>query len=804
MGGEANVWEPRTTIEIQADTKSVEERITALQNQVLFTLTDFVYVVGTGALEIHRNGLLLTKNVDWVEQTASTFSLVVPSTAGDQVVASGKVGITGLVDVRDTDIFVLNYQAIRDYAGTEITLYSQGQTTRGDGGENFFQNVTGAAPGFYVDNNTTVIVPTGGDGSAAWIRPPAPLATPATVAAMVADPDLVLGQTVAITDYATGNQSGVMIGSVVAAATGTADGGKYIDLPNTTPALQWEQNLPKFGGKAKLFGIVGDATADDTTQVESFIAYVNSSLGALADFSDVIGTMRLTNDIEVPARSLTIKGAGRLHVYPYEEAAGYAAAEKLTTFLVDHNDRNAFTMIQDGGARGFLFIDANVIRKSGSTCTAAFGFDVVGTVTGGKNYGYDTVFRRAGIFDFVSAFDMYASGAATDPSMAAILIDDCAINRNDWIARNLDSSQWNGFTFINNKAGQQTTGGLDIRAHKFEEHGNVLEGCPNPIKVAAGFRGFTSFGSYFEANTGRALIEVAGQRGPVNIGANTIIANSTTAKVILSNVGLVNSDIPYIGDQIYKGKQPWFGDNNSLENDLPNVDPITFGVSGINPPTSDVLVRPENILTFDTNSVSGADRQRAVSPFNGRAMPLERYTTAGVGAITDILTIAGNSGEYVNVTILIKHVPDGLGNPNPYVTLNVNGTSDTGSRDYSFAEASSWYREGDWMVIHAVIKLGVAMTSLHVTFFTYGLAPTLGRDADFFPAHAYTAVDLRDCRPYLDPFEFEHIAAIPTTGTWVRGDKFGTTTPVAAGKLGFVCITAGSPGTWKPYGAIDA
>ncbi|WP_431474813.1 hypothetical protein RVM24_00895 [Marinobacter sp. KM021] len=47
-------------------------------------------------------------------------------------------------------------------------------------------------------------------------------------------------------------------------------------------------------------------------------------------------------------------------------------------------------------------------------------------------------------------------------------------------------------------------------------------------------------------------------------------------------------------------------------------------------------------------------------------------------------------------------------------------------------------------------------------------------------------------------------SSAPTTGTWRRGDIVRDADPVASGKVGFVCIASGSPGSWKPYGAIDA
>jgi len=45
--------------------------------------------------------------------------------------------------------------------------------------------------------------------------------------------------------------------------------------------------------------------------------------------------------------------------------------------------------------------------------------------------------------------------------------------------------------------------------------------------------------------------------------------------------------------------------------------------------------------------------------------------------------------------------------------------------------------------------------------------------------------------------------AAPTSGTWAQGDIIYNTTPTAGGYIGWVCITAGTPGTWKTFGAIS-
>ena len=45
--------------------------------------------------------------------------------------------------------------------------------------------------------------------------------------------------------------------------------------------------------------------------------------------------------------------------------------------------------------------------------------------------------------------------------------------------------------------------------------------------------------------------------------------------------------------------------------------------------------------------------------------------------------------------------------------------------------------------------------------------------------------------------------AAPTTGTWERGDIVLDETPTAGSFIGWVCVTAGVPGTWKTFGAIS-
>lgn len=49
-----------------------------------------------------------------------------------------------------------------------------------------------------------------------------------------------------------------------------------------------------------------------------------------------------------------------------------------------------------------------------------------------------------------------------------------------------------------------------------------------------------------------------------------------------------------------------------------------------------------------------------------------------------------------------------------------------------------------------------------------------------------------------------YAGAAPSTGVYVRGDIVYDTNPSAGGKVGWICTASGSPGTFKPFGAIDA
>jgi hypothetical protein len=46
--------------------------------------------------------------------------------------------------------------------------------------------------------------------------------------------------------------------------------------------------------------------------------------------------------------------------------------------------------------------------------------------------------------------------------------------------------------------------------------------------------------------------------------------------------------------------------------------------------------------------------------------------------------------------------------------------------------------------------------------------------------------------------------SIPTNGTFSQGDIVYNTIAVPTGYIGWVCVRAGTPGEWKPFGQISS
>jgi hypothetical protein len=153
-----------------------------------------------------------------------------------------------------------------------------------------------------------------------------------TVALMVASTDLAVGDRVRTLGYTTIGDGGGNDYQIVAAATGTADGGEYIDLAT-------HQAKGLFHGgiyNAKQWGVVADGTTNDTTDIQSFFSYISTnSLEGILPYGK---TINVTNNLYIwGGASLKGKATIKLSADPTYNyfiicgAASYGAAAQDCT-----------------------------------------------------------------------------------------------------------------------------------------------------------------------------------------------------------------------------------------------------------------------------------------------------------------------------------------------------------------------------------------------------------------------------------------------------------------------------------------
>lgn len=155
-----------------------------------------------------------------------------------------------------------------------------------------------------------------------------------SVAAMVADTVLVIGKIVEINGYVSAGDGGDSKGEVVAAATGTADGGSFIDLPNTTPVLQYKALFPGGQVNAKQFGSTGDGITDDFTAISAALTFVRPVKGKVffpANKTGVAPTTYLhSGTLEYGASEVVMEGESNSVILKYT-GTGTGIAVNIST-----------------------------------------------------------------------------------------------------------------------------------------------------------------------------------------------------------------------------------------------------------------------------------------------------------------------------------------------------------------------------------------------------------------------------------------------------------------------------------------
>ncbi len=179
---------------------------------------------------------------------------------------------------------------------------------------------------------------------------------------------LTLNQRWIVDDYyggATPNNSGVLFFKVVAAGTGTADEGKYIDASGGL--FQFEQ-IMKLTPSVKDFGARGLAGGDDTASFEECRDYIASKKGGIALLGD--GVFPLNNFV-IDSRGVLFQGGNSGNRYSQEDSnstitnvAGATFATRLkgssSEWVTNASEGSGFRNVQitaSGGCDYGCFID---------------------------------------------------------------------------------------------------------------------------------------------------------------------------------------------------------------------------------------------------------------------------------------------------------------------------------------------------------------------------------------------------------------------------------------------------------------
>jgi len=153
-----------------------------------------------------------------------------------------------------------------------------------------------------------------------------------TVAAMVADTDLSVGDLVTTTGYFASGDGGNNDYSVVAAGTGTDDGGSFIDLATH----QAKGLFPGSVTSALQFGAKGDGGTDDTTPAQALAAFSDNVY-----FPNTGSAYILTDRLLFTRTGVTVFGDGESHIKWTTLGAARQAGTPATRWTLG-------TLVQDG------------------------------------------------------------------------------------------------------------------------------------------------------------------------------------------------------------------------------------------------------------------------------------------------------------------------------------------------------------------------------------------------------------------------------------------------------------------------
>jgi hypothetical protein len=636
-----------------------------------------------------------------------------------------------------------------------------------------------------------------------------------TLAEAIADIGLVDGDTFKLTaDRGNSDWNVVLKASVIISVGAPSIGNIVASTGDITLAFVLEDSygvlaLARPEANAKHWGYIADGVTAGQDVVIQLIIDTSTSLfndsGVTIDLGG--GTAIWSAELLITLPNVRFVGTGKRNVYLAESAVSQPirpSASSPTTVIGIHTDRNLIRIFRTKSIAEFneagTFSSQGVsfaTLETGNRPTACFGFDASG------DFHRDYSFQQCGMFGFSAVFDMYDDSGVGVKQFASLKVVDCNINRNGHIAINRDNTQWNGFLFQRNEAGQNGIGlaagvpVMDVRGQNVVINGgNLLEGQPNTIRVSGNFKGLIIEGNYFEGNSGDFVIDLISTLGS-KIGPNFYNAITATHDVKLS---FLVSPVVNEGSDInvfYDGCTNVTDSNNVLG--LPR-DSDAFNGGSVMMPFSKIAKhekRSGDKVPLFFQVVAPEQKFNNIDDSAGA-----QFTSAGVGSI--IRTAASKTyvaGDIICAVAIVSY--DDLPVIDPRLLLNINGSTDGASPGIfaNFNKGKLDFKNRTFVMFSFAKALVSNTANITASLSPFGLNPVAGLKATFTTWIWNLGQDFDSIEPFVCSEMYDRAGVVPIVGDFFAGDTLKKSKGLSfvGDNSKFICIIssiASNGGSW--------
>lgn len=211
------------------------------------------------------------------------------------------------------------------------------------------------------------------------------------------------------------------------------------------------------------------------------------------------------------------------------------------------------------------------------------------------------------------------------------------------------------------------------------------------------------------------------------------------------------------------------------------------------------------IMFYSSDAISPSNIIVSSNNCDNRGGDVVAFTTVDGGLITGNKIVGGNTSAYSPLQVLTSSNVHCIGN----TIVNEGSTFPSvfsSSGDSTFA--NNFISGSVRAVVGAFSNLkSYGNTGVAIQYNTQAGATNVNIGPNQSPVYTnLVSAPIEGQKAVLPYFSRQllHHSAAPTTGTWAVGDIVLNNNPSAGGYIGWVCTTAGSPGTWKQFGAILA